>query len=42
MAASQAAGGPGLRYGVSSMSSPLRRVLVRRPAAAGDFAAAGA
>src|SRR6266702_1623186 len=40
MAASQKAGGPGPRYGVSSMCSPLRRVLVRRPATAGDFAAA--
>jgi N-dimethylarginine dimethylaminohydrolase len=30
----------GLRYGVRSMCSPLRRVLVRRPATAGDFAAA--
>ena len=38
--ASQEAGGPGLQYGVSSMCSPLRRVLVRRPATAGDFAAA--
>jgi N-dimethylarginine dimethylaminohydrolase len=41
MVASQTAGGPGLRYGVSSMWSPLRRVLVRRPATAGAFAAAG-
>jgi dimethylargininase len=40
MAASQKAGGPTPRYGVSSMCSPLRRVLVRRPATAGDFAAA--
>jgi len=40
MVASQDAGGPGLQYGVSSMCSPLRRVLVRRPATAGDFAAA--
>jgi len=40
MVASQEAGGPGLQYGVSSMCSPLRRVLVRRPATAGDFAAA--
>jgi N-dimethylarginine dimethylaminohydrolase len=39
--ARQQAGGPDLRYGVSSMCSPLRRVLVRRPATAGDFAAAG-
>ena len=36
MNASQKAGG----YGVRSMCSPLRRVLVRRPATAGDFAAA--
>ena len=41
MTASQTGGAPGPRYGVSSMSSPLRRVLVRRPATAGDFAAAG-
>src|SRR5262249_61181409 len=41
MVASRGAGGPGLRYGVSSMWSPLRRVLVRRPATAGDFADAG-
>jgi N-dimethylarginine dimethylaminohydrolase len=41
MTAGQMAGGPGLRYGVNSMSAPLRRVLVRRPATAGDFAAAG-
>ena len=40
MVASQNAGGPGLRYGVSSMCLPLRRVLVRRPATVGDFAAA--
>ena len=40
MVASQEAGGPGRQYGVSSMCSPLRRVLVRRPATAGDFAAA--
>jgi dimethylargininase len=39
--ASQMAGGPGPRYGVSSMCLPLRRVLVRRPATVGDFAAAG-
>lgn len=32
--------GTGPRYGVSSMSAPLRRVLVRRPATTGDFAAA--
>ena len=41
MIASQKADGPGLRYGVSSMYSPLRRVLVRRPTTAGDSAAAG-
>lgn len=29
-----------VRYGVRSMSAPLRRVLLRRPATAGDFAAA--
>jgi dimethylargininase len=29
------------RYGVRSMTAPLRRVLLRRPAATGDFAAAG-
>jgi dimethylargininase len=40
MSASQEAGEHGLRYGVRSMCSPLRRVLVRRPATAGDFAAA--
>jgi N-dimethylarginine dimethylaminohydrolase len=40
MVASQKADRPGLRYGVSSMVVPLRRVLVRRPATAGDFAAA--
>jgi dimethylargininase len=40
MRASQEAGEHGLRYGVRSMCSPLRRVLVRRPATAGDFAAA--
>jgi dimethylargininase len=28
------------RYGVRSMSAPLRRVLLRRPASTGDFAAA--
>jgi len=39
--ASQMAGRPGPRYGVSSMCLPLRRVLVRRPATVGDFAAAG-
>jgi N-dimethylarginine dimethylaminohydrolase len=41
MIASQQTGGPEPRYGVSSMCSPLRRVLVRRPATAGDFAGAG-
>jgi len=41
MVSSQEAGGAGQRYGVASMWSPLRRVLVRRPAAAGDFAGAG-
>ncbi len=34
------AGGPGGRFGVRSMVAPLRRVLVRRPAVTGDFAAA--
>src|SRR5262249_58507234 len=34
------AGGAVPRYGVASMWSPLRRVLVRRPATAGDFAGA--
>ncbi len=29
------------RFGVRSMTAPLRRVLVRRPATTGDFAAAG-
>ena len=29
------------RYGVTSMTAPLRRVLVRRPAISGDWAAAG-
>ena len=28
------------RYGVQSMVDPLRRVLIRRPVTAGDFAAA--
>jgi dimethylargininase len=41
----QAAGGTAqvgirLRFGVRSMSAPLRRVLLRRPSVAGDFAAA--
>src|SRR3954451_5090803 len=31
----------GARYGVTSMVAPLRRVLVRRPATAGDLAGAG-
>ena len=30
----------GPRFGVRSMSAPLRRVLLRRPAVTGDFAAA--
>ena len=29
------------RFGVTSMVAPLRRVLLRRPATAGDFAGAG-
>jgi N-dimethylarginine dimethylaminohydrolase len=33
-------GEPAERFGVRSMAAPLRRVLVRRPAVAGDFAAA--
>jgi N-dimethylarginine dimethylaminohydrolase len=40
MAASREPGGPTPQYGVNSMYAPLRRVLVRRPATAGDFAAA--
>ena len=40
MDASQNAGGSALRHGVTSMCLPLRRVLVRRPATVGDFAAA--
>jgi N-dimethylarginine dimethylaminohydrolase len=32
---------PGVRYGVTSMVAPLQRVLVRRPATAGDWDAAG-
>jgi len=32
---------PGARYGVTSMVAPLKRVLVRRPATAGDWDAAG-
>jgi N-dimethylarginine dimethylaminohydrolase len=31
---------PRIRFGVQSMVAPLRRVLLRRPAASGDFAAA--
>ena len=30
-----------MSFGVTSMSAPLRRVLVRRPATEGDWAAAG-
>src|SRR5215469_17966921 len=33
-------GTAGPRYGVRSMSAPLRRVLLRRPSVTGDFAAA--
>jgi N-dimethylarginine dimethylaminohydrolase len=43
MAAGGAAGGTpaaGPRFGVRSMSAPLRRVLLRRPSLTGDFAAA--
>jgi len=41
MAAGDAAGGTaGPRFGVRSMSAPLRRVLLRRPSVTGDFAAA--
>jgi N-dimethylarginine dimethylaminohydrolase len=41
IAAGDAAGGTaGPRFGVRSMSAPLRRVLVRRPSVTGDFAAA--
>jgi N-dimethylarginine dimethylaminohydrolase len=32
---------PGARYGVTSMVAPLQRVLVRRPATAGDWEGAG-
>jgi N-dimethylarginine dimethylaminohydrolase len=32
---------PGARYGVTSMVAPLQRVLVRRPATAGDWDGAG-
>jgi len=32
---------PGARYGVTSMVAPLKRVLVRRPATAGDWEGAG-
>jgi len=44
MTAGSAAGGAaetaGPRFGVRSMSAPLRRVLLRRPSVTGDFAAA--
>jgi N-dimethylarginine dimethylaminohydrolase len=40
MVASHNTDGSALRHGVSSMCLPLRRVLVRRPATVGDFAAA--
>ena len=40
MSAGEVAGGQSQGYGVSSMCAALRRVLVRRPATAGDFAAA--
>ena len=30
-----------MRFGVTSMTAPLRRVLVRRPATAGDWVGAG-
>ncbi len=42
MTADPAAGAapPPARFGVRSMAAPLRRVLVRRPATTGDFAAA--
>jgi dimethylargininase len=39
-AAGAAGAAPGPRFGVRSMSAPLRRVLLRRPSLAGDFAAA--
>jgi dimethylargininase len=39
-AADQDPGGAGPRFGVRSMSAPLRRVLLRRPSVTGDFAAA--
>jgi dimethylargininase len=38
--AGAAAGTAGPRFGVRSMSAPLRRVLLRRPTVTGDFAAA--
>ena len=41
MAAGGVAGTAGPAFGVRSMSAPLRRVLLRRPAITGDFAAAG-
>jgi len=40
MAAADAIGSPQVRFGVRSMVAPLRRVLLRRPAITGDFAAA--
>jgi dimethylargininase len=39
-AAGRDPGGAGPRFGVRSMSAPLRRVLIRRPSVTGDFAAA--
>jgi dimethylargininase len=39
-AAGQDRRGAGPRFGVRSMSAPLRRVLIRRPSVTGDFAAA--
>jgi N-dimethylarginine dimethylaminohydrolase len=41
MRSMSAATTPGARYGVTSMVAPLKRVLVRRPATAGDWDAAG-
>lgn len=40
MAAEGVVGAAGPRFGVRSMSAPLRRVLLRRPSLTGDFAAA--
>jgi N-dimethylarginine dimethylaminohydrolase len=40
MGADGTAGEAGTRFGVRSMSAPLRRVLLRRPALSGDFAGA--